>query len=224
MLLGNEELHARLEAPIADRLVVTPMLDLKQIGPASIDLRLGTEFLVLRQTLEPGLDLGQLSEARFEALHERIVVPYGGSIWLHPGSFLLAATFEYLRLPADLGAYVVGRSSWGRIGLIVATAIMAHPGFKGCLTLELVNDGDSPIQLFPGAKIAQLALHTLTSKTEHPYGPRGKYEAPIVPQASRLTREAEESRRFESLQHELGARMLGKSGAEGMSPEGPSNS
>lgn len=214
MLLRNEELRARLKAPIADRLVVTPILDPDQVGPASIDLRLGTEFLVLRQTLESGLDLGELSEARFEALHERIVVPYGGSIWLHPGRFLLAATLEYLRVPTDLGAYVLGRSSWGRIGLIVATAIMAHPGFKGCLTLELVNDGDSPIQLFPGAKIAQLALHALRAKTERPYGPRGKYEAPIVPQASRLTREAEEARRFKSLERELAARMLGERGSD----------
>lgn len=214
-LLKHEDLIGRLRSPVAEQLVVTPLLEESQVGAASIDLRLGTEFLVLRDTMEPGLDPVGLTQTQVEQMHERIVVPYGGSIWLHPGRFLLAATLEYLRLPDDLGAYVVGRSSWGRVGLIVATAIMAHPGFKGCLTLELVNDGDSPIRLFPGAKIAQLAVHSLDGSTEHPYGPRGKYEAPIVPQASRLTREAEEAVRFQSLQKELGGRMFkGNDGAE----------
>lgn len=208
-LLRHEALLAATQRPLADRLVVTPLLDEAQLAEASIDLRLGTEFLVLQRTLEPGLNPTAISEGRMDQIHERIVVPYGETIWLHPGHFMLAATLEYLRMPADLGAYVLGRSSWGRVGLIVATAIMVHPGFKGCLTLELVNDGDSPIELYPGARIAQLAVHQMDGPTERPYGPKGKYEAPIAPQASRLAKEAAEAERFVGLRDALRARMLG---------------
>jgi dCTP deaminase len=117
-----------------------------------------------------------------------------------PRHFVLAATLEYLRLPNDIGAYVVGRSSWGRVGLIVATAIMAHPGFTGRLTLELVNEGDSPIRLYPGMRIAQLALDKLDEPTEHAYGLKDKYFAPIGPEASRLSKERSEITRVRSSQ------------------------
>lgn len=196
-----------MKRPIETRLVVTPLLKQTQIGAASIDLRLGPEFLVLRRTLKPGLDPAALSQAELDAMQERIVVPYGDAIWLHPGHFVLAGTLEYLRVPADLGAYVLGRSSWGRVGLIVATAIMVHPGFTGCLTLELVNDGDSPICLYPGSRIAQLAVHSLDGATKHPYGPEGKYKAPIAPQASRLATESREIGRFKDLGNALRARL-----------------
>ena len=209
-LLKHEDLwEAIKDRPLSTRLIVTPRFDDGQVGEASIDLRLGTEFLVLRRTLDAGLDPTKLSQTDIDHMQERIVVPYGKEIWLHPGHFMLAATLEYLRLPDDLGAYVLGRSSWGRVGLIVATAIMVQPGFKGCLTLELVNDGDSPIKLYPGARIAQLAVHRLTGPTEHPYGPKGKYEAPIAPQASRLAKEARDSQRFDKLSQALRERMLG---------------
>jgi dCTP deaminase len=173
-------------------------------------VRLGTEFLVLRRTRQPGLDPTSISERAMDEMQERIVVPYGKEIWLHPGHFILAATLEYLRIPADFGAYVLGRSSWGRVGLIVATAIMVQPGFKGCLTLELVNDGDSPIKLYPGARVAQLAVHSLNVPTDHFYGPDGKYKAPIAPQASRLAKEAKEAAQFEELSRDLRSRMLGE--------------
>jgi dCTP deaminase len=129
-------------------------------------------------------------------------------MWLHPGHFVLAATLEYLRLPNDLGAYVVGRSSWGRVGLVVATAMMAHPGFTGCLTLELVNEGDSPICLVPGVKIAQLAFHQLTEPTDHAYGDDDKYVAPIGPEASRLAKEQSSIQRLEELAAAIRSRLV----------------
>lgn len=208
-LLRHEALEEAMDLPVPKRLVVTPILDPKQIGEASIDLRLGTEFLVLHRTQQPGLDATAISERLMDEMQERIVVPYGKEIWLHPGHFILAATLEFLRLPANLGAYVLGRSSWGRVGLIVATAIMVQPGFKGCLTLELVNDGDSPIKLYPGAKIAQLAVHSMDAETKYVYGPDGKYEAPIAPQASRLAKEAKEAAQFERLSRKLRSRTVG---------------
>ncbi len=88
-------------------------------------------------------------------------VPFGKPFVLHPMTFVLAATLEWIRLPKSLAAYVVGKSSWGRCGLIIATATGVHPGFFGCITLELSNVGEIPIEVKPGYPICQLFVHTL---------------------------------------------------------------
>jgi len=101
-------------------------------------------------------------------LYKQQYVPFGRRIVIHPHQFMLAASLEYLRLPSDLMAYVIGRSTWGRLGLIVATAIGIQPGFAGTLTLELRNLGETPLALWPGQAIAQLFFHEVKTK------PRGK--------------------------------------------------
>jgi dCTP deaminase len=88
-------------------------------------------------------------------------VPLGDAVTIHPHQFILGVTLEYIRLPSDLMAYVVGRSSFGRLGLIIATAIGVHPHFFGALTLELRNLGEAPVRLYPGQTIAQLFFHEL---------------------------------------------------------------
>ncbi len=194
-LLHYEALKAAIEHPeLAQRLVVMPMLDTdQQVGPASIDLRLGTEFRLLRRTDESGLDPGDQPQAAVERMTSAVDIEVGDKLWLHPGQFILGATLEFLQIPPHVGAYVVGRSSWGRVGLLVATAIFVQPGFSGCLTLELVNHGESPIALYPGSRIAQLAVHALPSTTEHAYGHgSAKYLGPTGPQVSHLAREAAE--------------------------------
>lgn len=208
-LLAYEDIQEALSRPaLDDRLVITPLLQPSQVGSASVDVRLGTEFLQLRRTSGAGLDPKKQPQGVVEEMLDRLVIPLGQGLWLHPRHFVLAATFEYLRLPSDIGAYVVGRSSWGRVGLIVATAVMAHPGFTGCLTLELVNEGDSPICLYPGTRIAQLAFHRADTPTEHTYGEKDKYFAPIGPEASRLAREEPQIRRVEELADALRSRLV----------------
>jgi dCTP deaminase len=201
-LLGNDDLREFMKCPdITKRLVVTPLLDDSQIGEASIDLRLGTDFLFLKRTAHAGVDPGSTDiQRQANEIVERETVPFGQPLWLHPRQFVLGATLEFIRLPASLGAYVLGRSSWGRIGLIVATAVMVQPGFTGSLTLELVNEGESPIALYPGARIAQLAVHSLAQPTTLAYGSSGsKYVAPTEPQASRLDKEQQEIERIRRL-------------------------
>jgi dCTP deaminase len=192
-LLRQEDLAAALDADLDERLVVTPLLDRsRQLGPASIDLRLGTTFLALQRTKSAALDPGKPLPGGSEAseLYERTEVPLGESLLLHPGDLLLGATLEYIRLPTDMGAYVIGRSSWGRLGLIVAAAILVQPGFAGCLTLELANEGENPIHLYPGARVAQLAVHRLAMPTDAPY--KGVYESPIGPEAPHLAKDLQE--------------------------------
>lgn len=91
-------------------------------------------------------------------------VPLGHDFILHPNSFVLASTLEWLRMPRSLCGYVTGKSSWGRRGLIIETAPGVHPGFVGCLTLELANVGEMPIRLITGTKICQLFLHLIDGK------------------------------------------------------------
>jgi len=206
--LGRKDLEeAMREEDLDRRLIITPLLDPNQVGRGAVDLRLGTEFLVLRRTRRSGIDPVKQSQDDIDEMQERVVVPFGEHLWLHPRHFILAATLEYLALPDNLSANVVGRSSWGRLGLIVATAVFVHPGFRGCLTLELVNEGDSPIALSPGSRIAQLTLHRLEHPAPSRNGEAEKYSAPVRPQPSRLASEHSEFQRLENLGKELRSRL-----------------
>jgi dCTP deaminase len=98
-------------------------------------------------------------------LTNRYYVPFGKTFVLHPRSFVLAVTLEWLRIPQSLAGMVTGKSSWGRRGLIIETAPGVHPGFSGCLTLELSNVGEIPIAISPGTEICQLFLHKLDEPT-----------------------------------------------------------
>jgi dCTP deaminase len=195
-LLHHEALLEALNEDVDfdKRLVVAPLLDESQVGEASIDLRLGTDFLLLRRTVQAGVDVGSLN---LEGLYERVAIPLGEGLWLHPQQFVLGSKLEFLRIPPTLGAYILGRSSWGRVGLLVATAVVVQPGFAGALTLELVNAGDSPIKLYPGPKIAQLTVHALVDTTKFEKDPT--YRAPTRPQAASLTKEQSELKKIKKL-------------------------
>jgi dCTP deaminase len=185
MILSDRDIRARLAA---GDLKVDPLIDDRvQIQPASIDLRLAAEFIVYR----PG-EIACLDPRVPETLNaaaERIAVREGEAFTLHPGDFALGSTLETVSIPADLVAHVDGRSSIGRLAVVVhATAGFIDPGFTGQITLELANLGRIPVRLYPGMRIAQIVLQQMTSPAERPYGPeRGSsYNAQSGPQVSRL--------------------------------------
>ena len=158
-ILSAAEIRQRLLSS-TDRLVISPLLEPnEQIGDrqASVDLRLGCRFRIAQVTSEGVVDT--LNDARRPPMSALEYVPLGSSIVLHPHNLVLGETLEFVRLPSSVAGYVVGRSSWGREGLIVATAIGVHPGFAGPITLELRNLGEVPIRLYPGDLITQLFLH-----------------------------------------------------------------
>lgn len=163
-LLAGELLATRLKASAdggPDPLVVTPAPDVDAVRKkvdASLEVHLGTWFLTLRPARMESLKVKEVQEARATKLH---YVPFGKPYFLHPRSFVLGVTFEWFRFPNDLAAYVVGKSSWGRRGLVIATATGVHPAFVGCLTLELSNVGEIPVELKPGIPICQLFIHTV---------------------------------------------------------------
>lgn len=99
----------------------------------------------------------------------------------------MGSTLEYISLPTKLSAYVLGRSSWGRLGLIIATATTVSPDFKGCITLELINLGEVPILLYPGVRIAQLVIHTVEGEGKY----KGRYSCPTGPEFSRIYKDDE---------------------------------
>ncbi len=159
--LGNQQLLERLYYPtFEDRLVVSPLIDPNtQIQGGAIDLRLGTKFLMTQRAEINLIDPLEVSEDEIMKVLQRVDLPLGSPLVLHPDMLVLASTLEYVALPRDLSASVITRSSYGRIGLLSATAVQVHPGYKGCITLELVNYGETAIRLYPGLRIAQLVLH-----------------------------------------------------------------
>jgi dCTP deaminase len=184
--LSGREIRALLTAPrVADRLVVTPFLDPKNsIGASSIDVRLGNQFVVFKREQFDILDLKRIRHPneRFERYQERLVRRLRQPFVLHPRQLVIGSTLEYIQLPQGIMCYVIGKSSWGRMGLIIATATKVDPGFRGCISLEIVNEGEIPLVLYPGLPVAQLVLHTCTGPDLY----RGSYNCPIGPEFPRF--------------------------------------
>jgi dCTP deaminase len=175
MILSAHEIAKELSSPHAtDPFVLAPKPDLRAIarsGAAAVDLRLGTWFLTAKTSTHTVLDIYDKDEANIpheRDIMRRMYVPLGKKFILHPRSFVLAATLEWIRMPKRFAGYVNGRSSWGRRGLVIETAPGVHPGFTGCLTLELANVGEIPIALMPGASICQLFTHCIKGESNAP--------------------------------------------------------
>lgn len=185
MILSDRDILARLRQ---GDLVVDPLDDPDvQVQPASIDLRLGDEFLVFRHPHIPFIDT---RGANVEDYTEKIVIAPGSAFMLHPGEFVLGTTYERVRVPHDLVAKVEGRSSLGRLAVVVhATAGFVDPGFDGHITLELSNLGRVPVALHPRMRVSQIALHRMSGPADRPYGhpSRGsKYQGQRGPVSSRI--------------------------------------
>ena len=180
------EIENRLKGQEKDRLVVTPILSRKQIGDASIDVRLGNQFIVFRMHTFGVFQPYETPLAQLHIMQERHVVTFGSEFVLHPGMLALGSTFEYISMPHNLEAQVEGRSSWARVGLQIATASSVEPGFKGVLTLELSNVGTIPIELYPGVRIAQLFFREASPTLESAYEGQRKYQRPIGPEFSQI--------------------------------------
>ena len=181
MILSDRDIQAALDA---GRIVVDP-LGPDALQPSSIDLRVDSSFRVFANHRHPYIDV----RAEQPDLTELVKVPDDEPFILHPGEFVLGSTYERVTLPDDLVARIEGKSSLGRLGLLVhATAGFVDAGFDGWLTLELSNVANLPIAIYPQMKIGQLAFFQLTSPAENPYGSRkvgSKYQGQRGPTASR---------------------------------------
>ncbi|RXK48572.1 dCTP deaminase [Halorientalis pallida] len=169
-------------------LVIEPLEDVDlQVQPASVDLRLGREFLEFQHANIPCIHPN--SEQEVAEYVDETHVDEGDEFILHPGDFVLGTTVERVEIPPDLIAHVEGRSSLGRLAIVVhATAGLCDPGYKGQITLELSNLGTAPVALTPGMRISQLTFTELKTAADRPYGEgRGsKYQDQSGPQASKI--------------------------------------
>jgi len=168
MILSASDIDWQMQLDFPAKLVITPLLELGQqlsTGAAAVDLRLGQEMMTADRSVMPCLDPLAGKDAVLASYLRKTYLSLGESFILHPRQFALAATLEYIHLPRGIAGHVIGRSRWARVGLVIAMATFVHPGYAGCLTLELQNLGDVPIVLAPGFPIAQLILERVSYET-----------------------------------------------------------
>ncbi len=190
-VLSDRDIRAAMQA---GRVRVDPY-DPACLQPSSVDLHLDREFRVFRNNRYPYIDPRQAQPD----LTEIVAVEDDEPFILHPGEFVLGQTLEWVELPDDLVARLEGKSSLGRLGLLIhSTAGYVDPGWKGNLTLELSNVANLPIALYCGMKIGQISFFKMSSPVERPYGSKelgSKYQGQSQPTASEYYRDFEASRR-----------------------------
>jgi dCTP deaminase len=182
MILSDRTIREQIEAC---RIVIDPF-DPACVQPSSVDLHVDAEFRVFRNNRYPFIDVKQEQD-----LTELVEVKPDEPFILHPGEFVLGSTLERVAIPDDLVARLEGKSSLGRLGLLIhSTAGYVDPGWDGYLTLELSNVANLPITIYPGMKIGQISFFQLTTPAETPYGGAGsKYQGQRGPTASRIHEE-----------------------------------
>ncbi len=153
------------------KLKFLPKLKPDQIGPASIDLRLSRHFKFFRVDKFSLVDTKQPLPQNFM---EAVTLKDDEPFIIHPMNFVLASTAEYVKLSADLAMKVEGKSSLARMGVLVHTAGFVDPGFEGALTLEISNQSNVAVALYPNMYICQVGLYELSSPAEKPYNKRKK--------------------------------------------------
>ena len=181
MILSDRSIREELAS---GRVVIDPLGD-EAVQPSSVDLRVDSSFRVFANHRYPYIDVREQQPD----LTDLIKVPDGEPFVLHPGEFVLGSTYERVSLPDDLVARLEGKSSLGRLGLLIhSTAGFVDAGWDGWLTLELSNVATLPIAIYPGMKIGQLAFFQLTTPADRPYGTSAlgsKYRGQQGPTASR---------------------------------------
>jgi dCTP deaminase len=183
MILSDRDIREQIGS---GRITIDPF-DAACVQPSSVDLHVDDQFRVFANSRYPFIDVRQ----EMPDLTELVEVKPDEAFILHPGEFVLGSTLERVRIPDDLVARLEGKSSLGRLGLLIhSTAGYVDPGWDGYLTLELSNVANLPITLYPGMKIGQISFFQLTSPAETPYGRAGnKYQGQRGPTASRFFRD-----------------------------------
>jgi dCTP deaminase len=180
VVLSDRTIRAEIDS---GRIVIDPF-DPKLIQPSSIDVRVDRRFRVFHNARYPYIDVRQ----PMDDLTEAVTVPEDRPFILHPGEFVLGQTLERVTLPNDLVARLEGKSSLGRLGLLIhSTAGFVDSGFSGNLTLELSNVANLPITIYHGMPIGQISFMRMDGPVENAYGSRGnKYQGQTEPTPSRF--------------------------------------
>jgi dCTP deaminase len=189
--LSDRDIRSALQA---GRIRIDPY-DANCLQPSSVDLHLDGDFRVFRNNRYPFIDV----RAPQPDLTELVSIDEDQPFILHPTEFVLGQTLEWVELPDDLVGLLNGKSSLGRLGLLIhSTAGYVDPGWKGNLTLELSNVANLPIALYRGMKIGQISFDRMSSPVERPYGSRelgSKYQGQSTPTESQFFKDFEPAHR-----------------------------
>jgi dCTP deaminase len=185
MILSDVTIREEIKA---GRIQIDPF-DESCIQPSSVDLHVDAQFRVFANSRYPYIDVRR----EMPDLTELVEVAEGDPFILHPGEFVLGSTLERIGIPDDMVARLEGKSSLGRLGLLIhSTAGYVDPGWDGYLTLELSNVANLPITIYPAMKIGQISFFRLSTPAERPYGSsqtKSKYQGQRGPTASRFFEE-----------------------------------
>jgi dCTP deaminase len=184
-VLSKRDINERRKLPVheARSLVITPMLDEDVFDEDSIDLRLGTYFLLPQIPPQPFVD--PTSPVTSSQSYLRLHTPLGAYFVLPAHQTVLGATLEYIKLPFNISGQILTKSSVARMFMVIETAPWIHPLYRGCLTLEIANVSNTAIVLYPGMTIGQLVLLD-ASVAEEPPKLSGTYVGPIYPEPPAL--------------------------------------
>ena len=181
MVLSDRSIREELDAK---RIIIDPLGE-NCIQPSSVDLHVDRFFRLFRNHSMRAIDVKE----DLEELTELVEIAEGEALMLHPGEFILGSTLERVGLPDDLVARLEGKSSLGRLGLLIhSTAGFVDAGWDGHLTLELSNVANLPITVYPGMKIGQISFLRMTTAADQPYGSTSlgsKYQGQRGPTPSR---------------------------------------
>lgn len=188
MILSDRDIQKAIKSK---RIKISPQPDFAaQLGSCALDLQLGNVYRVFDHSRTPYID--PQNPKTLKDITTEIKVGRGEAFTLHPGEFILAVTEEYIEMPDDLAGRLEGRSSIGRLGVVVhSTAATIDAGFRGNITLELANMGRIPVMLYPGMRICSISFEELTSPAAIPYYRKksAKYAGQKSPEASKIAQE-----------------------------------
>lgn len=169
MILSDKDIKKRL---VKGDLVIEPF-EADCVQPSTYDVHLSSQFRIFSIHKETVIDIREK-----QSITELIDVGNEGKFVLHPGEFVLGSTLERIEVPVDIAVKLDGKSSLGRLGLVIhSTAGYIDPGFKGYVTFQMSNNNRLPIVLYAGMKMGQLIFFKMSSEVERPYGTAGnKYQ------------------------------------------------
>ena len=163
-LISKKEI---LELISEEKLIIRPLLDETQIGQISIDFRIGTDFLTSQQGREPFIDTtsNEFEKRPIKSFFTETRRHIGEPFLIHPNQTILFSSLEYIKLPKNVFAILSCRSSYSRLGLSVST--IAQPGYCGCLSVEMLYAGNSPIRILSGTRLIQIRLYRLNDESNY---------------------------------------------------------
>lgn len=199
-LLTRGKIVKRMADSGPHSLHIDPLLDPDQIGPVTVDLRLGYDFLVSILTRKSFIDVSRSSEnnrsisSYFQSTRREV----GENFIVYPGQTVLTTTLEYISVPTDVYVDLMVRSSYSRLGLF--TGAMIQPGFRGCFAIELFNHSNNPVELVVGSRIFQARFSETTEHSDYDAGdiPR-KYMGTVRPVVSKAETDVEISRMLKKM-------------------------